>query len=279
MMQEGLLQALVLGVVQGITEFAPVSSSGHLVVVPWLLGWPAPSLAFDTTLHLGTLLAVLVYFRVDLWRIVKGVLGVGDSDEVATHRRLGLLLVLGTVPAAVIGSVFSDVFERAFKTPAAAGVFFLATAAWLLVAERAGRDRDGHGAEQVGAREAFAIGLAQAAAILPGVSRSGATIGAGMLLGLRREEAARFSFLLAIPIILGAGVVLQVRDLVITPVPGVRIDLMVAGFAAAAASGYLCIRLLLAFLKTRPLTVFAGYVGLMGLLTIGVSVVRGPWGG
>lgn len=140
-MDGSVLEALVLGVVQGVSEFAPVSSSGHLVVIPWAFGWSMPSLAFDTMLHLGTLAAVIVYFRTDLARVAAGLVGRGATERVKTYRRLGLLLVIGTIPAMVIGYLFEDLFERMFANPPAAGAFFLITGAWLVVAERLGRRR------------------------------------------------------------------------------------------------------------------------------------------
>lgn len=296
-MRENLLSAIVLGVVQGVSEFAPVSSSGHLVAVPWLFGWPAPSVAFDVMLHLGTLVAVIAYFRRDLWAIVLGVFGAGDPTRIGMMRRLAVFLVVATVPGAVIGKLFSEGFEGMFGRPLYVGVFFFATAAILVSSEWAAKVRargpQGTASETVAPKrkpggggrhaatgrdvdavrpwDAIAMGFAQALAILPGISRSGATIGAGMWMGLARDEAARFSFLMSIPIILGAAV-FKLDDMVVA-VRGAGDALVAgAGFGAAGVSGFLCIHLLLPYLRSRPLHVFAAYCVSAGTLTMVVSL-------
>lgn len=259
-------QAILLGVLQGVTEFLPVSSSGHLVIVPYLLGWPAPGLMLDTILHLGTLVAIVVYFWGDLWRLLKAAwrsLRLRRLDD--PDARLAWAIVVGTIPAAIIGFLWQDLFEQLFGMPQAAAGFLLVTAALLLLAEYFGK------------REmplavmpwwhAVLIGLAQALAIAPGLSRSGATIAAGLLLGYRREEATRFSFLLAVPIILGSGLysLLQVAqaglDLSHFPVLG-------AGFLAAALTGYLAIAGLLLLVRRRSLWPFAVYCAALGTLVL-----------
>jgi undecaprenyl-diphosphatase len=242
----------VLGLVQGLTEFLPVSSSGHLVVVPAVFGWDQPSLTFDLVLHVGTLVAVVVYFRSDLWTMARAL--VGRGLDAPAGRRLAGLVALATVPAALIGLAFEDSFERLFEEPAWAVGFWLVTAALLLGSERAGEGAPRRGLD---ARVAVVIGLAQAAAIVPGISRSGATIGAGLVLGLSREDAARFSFLLSIPAIAGAALT-QVPD-----VASGQFDLtgsVVAGFAVAAVSGYAAVAGLLRFVRTRSLLPFSLYL-------------------
>lgn len=247
-----MLQDIILGLVQGLTEFLPISSSGHLVLVPAVLGWEEPSLTFDILLHLGTLLAVVLYFRRELLGLILGVCGRGQDPAIA--RRLAGYLVIGTIPAAVAGLALGDVFERLFQSPLWVCGELVVTALVLLATERLGeraerRDLDG--------RAATAIGLAQAVAIAPGISRSGTTIGAGLWLGLPREEATRFSFLLSIPAIAGAGLV-SLGD-----VAGGRFELtagVMAGVAAAGISGYLSIGGLLRYVRTRSLGVFAAYL-------------------
>ncbi|MGH9002461.1 MAG: undecaprenyl-diphosphate phosphatase, partial [Acidimicrobiia bacterium] len=182
----GMFQDIFLGLLQGLTEFLPISSSGHLVVVPAVLGWDEPSLTFDVLLHMGTLAAVVFYFRHDLIGLVLGVLGRGVDP--AGARRMAKYLVIGTVPAAVLGLVLGDFFERLFESPYTTCAELVATALILLAVERVG-DRAARRPLDTGV--AAGIGLAQGVAIFPGISRSGATIGAGLALGLSREEATR----------------------------------------------------------------------------------------
>lgn len=268
-----LFQAIILGLVQGLTEFVPVSSSGHLVLVPWLLGWPKPSLTFDTTLHLGTLLAVLVYFRDDIGTLARAWLGsIARRSLSCPYARVAWLVALATVPAVVVGVAFRDFIEYAFSSPQVVGVFLIGTAAILVLAESLGSASRGKITE-IGWLGALTVGLAQALAILPGVSRSGSTIAAGLLVGISRAEAARFSFLLAIPIIFGAGAA-QLISLVSHPEPTGHLTSMMVGFVVAAVSGYLAIGLLLGYLRERSLYVFATYAGLLGALVVFISLGR-----
>jgi undecaprenyl-diphosphatase len=285
-----LIQAIVLGLIQGLTEFLPVSSSGHLQGVPYLLGWDSGSLAFDVMVHAGTLLAVLAHFRRELWRMGIDAFGLGAADpgERRGARVLIGLLALGTVPAAAAGLLFGDVFAAAFASPRAVAGFLFLTALLLWGAERIRAHRLasvpaeintpvaaavevpmqpsdgldlGRGLPSLRGRDALAIGVAQALAIFPGVSRAGSTMATGMALGLSRTAAARFSFLLSIPIIVGATV-FTLADLG-TAEPGALpfgpLE-MVVGVAVAAASGYWAIRFLLALVSRRDLLVFAKYV-------------------
>jgi len=276
------IQALVLGAMQGATEFIPVSSSAHLVLVPWAFGWPSPGLAFDTVLHLGTLLALLLVFWRDLWVLatvwlqttVSFVLqrvrrpaastlahaAVLDSD--ARLARLAWSIILGTIPAALMGALWEDQFQALFDSPQYVAAFLLVTGLWLWAAERYGRQRPS--AEDLSWRQSLLVGLAQGCAITPGISRSGATIGAGLLLGLRRDAATSFSFLLSTPIILGAGV-LQLRKLLQAPGLDAAVLPLGVGFVAALVSGYACIRFLLRFVQERSLTIVARYCWLAGL--------------
>lgn len=268
-----LLQAILLGILQGATEFIPVSSSGHLVLLPWLLVWPEPGLAFDAIVHWGTVLAVLVVFWRDLYRLLlAGLKSLRTRSLADPDSRVAWWIVVGTIPAAAIGYLFQDFFERLFSTPLAAAVFLLVTGFILSVSERLGsRTRE---AEEMSWFDALLVGLAQAAAILPGISRSGATIAAGLLLGVKRAAAARFSFLLVVPAVLGAGI-LSLVDLVGAGSLTGEWPLLVGGFLAAAVSGYLCIRFLLSYLRQGQLYVFAIYVWLFGAASLVVALVRG----
>ena len=258
-----IVQAIVLGVVQGATEFIPISSSAHLVLVPSLFGWQSPPLAFDTTLHLGTLLAVLIVFWRDVeslatawWRSIAG------SKTDTAQARLAWWIILGTVPAALMGMLWEEQFKALFDSPLHVSALLLVTGLWLMLTDRLGR-RD-RAAEDLHWWESLLIGLSQACAIAPGISRSGATIGTGLLLGLERAVAARFSFLLSTPIVLGVGL-LQIARLLGAPAPGNDLLTLALGFVAALSSGYLCIRFLLSYLKQRSLTVFAVYCLIVGL--------------
>lgn len=276
-----IIQAIVLGIVQGLTEFIPVSSSGHLVLVPWALGWPNPGLLFDTMLHWGTLAAVVIYF----WRdwidiiggffrtlIMRGPWSTTPGGRLADPGgRLAWAIVIGTIPAVLIGFLFKDLVESLFNSPAVVGAFMLVTAAILALSERYGRRE--RPLDWINIPDSVAIGLAQAAAIAPGLSRSGATISAGLARGLNRESAARYSFLLATPVILGAGL-LQLFDLIRGTEPATTsAPAVVAGTLAAAIAGYLCIRFLLAYLRRGKLYPFAIYCAVVGALVIVASLL------
>jgi undecaprenyl-diphosphatase len=269
-----ILQTIALGLVQGATEFIPISSSGHLVLVPWLLRWPEPGLAFITTMHLGTLAAVLAYFWKDLLGMVRAVVAalIRRAPWDTPESRLAWLIVLGTIPAVVVGAPFEDFFENVFGAPATVAALLLVTGLILALGERLGqRERS---LESLRWGDALLVGLAQAAAILPGISRSGATIAAGLALSVRRETSARFSFLLAVPVILGGGL-LELFELVkagggTTQAPG-----LLAGFVAAAVSGYLCIHILLRYLRQHRLYVFSVYCWLFGAACLLVAFMGG----
>ncbi len=268
-------QAIVLGIVQGLTEFLPVSSSGHLVLVPWLLGWtlePDAAFVFDVLVQLGTLLAVIVYFWRDLWHLLlAGVRSLVRRDFSPPEARLAWLLVLATLPAAVAGALLRDLVSEAFARPMAVGGFLLVTAAFLQAAESgssAARDLS-----SLGWLDSLVVGVAQAFALFPGISRSGTTIGAGLLRGMDRRSAARFSFLLSVPIMLGAGA-FEARHLIGMPTVGQMVLPLVAGFAAAAAVGFLAIRWLLGYLAHHSLRPFALYCALVGVITLLIGMVR-----
>lgn len=243
--------AVLLGVVQGLTEFIPVSSKTHLVVVPALLGRPAPDLGFIVLLHLGTLVGLVAYLAGDLRQLLRD------------RRELGLVLI-ASAPAAGVGVLFQDTFEALIESPRPAAFMLVITAVLLWAAERlAGRARRGlprplRDAPRV--RDAVGMGVAQAAALFPGVSRSGSTMAAGLVLGLGRAAAARFSFLMAMVAIAGANV-LELPEVVDH---GLGMP-EVAGFAAAAVSGYAAVGFLLRYLRERSFLPFAAYCLAFGL--------------
>lgn len=290
------LEAVLLGLIQGITEFLPVSSSGHLTIAPYLFSFESPTLAFGVLLHLATLLAVIAYFRADLWFLTKGLVG-GSSLSDADHqraRRTILLLAIGSVPAAAAGLVLENLIGELFENALVAAAFLLVTAGLLWFAERIRRQRATavHGAEATAADptldvgrdestvsflDAIVIGIAQAFAIFPGISRAGSTMAAGMVRGLTRTAAARFSFLLSIPVIAGAGV-LEMTELEVGAFGGFSTTDVVAASVAAGLSGYWAIRFLLRLVAADDLTVFARYLVVVGLLTLSGYFWLGPPG-
>jgi undecaprenyl-diphosphatase len=265
------LQAAVLGVLQGLGEFLPISSSGHLIVVPWLLGWPEHSLAFDVALHLGTLGAVVAAFAGDWWRLIaSGLRGLGRGRPLEEpEARLLWLLALASIPGGLAGLLLEKWAETAFRAPALVAMAMAALGAVLLLADRGAVGRGD--ALGMTTRDAVLIGLAQALAIVPGVSRSGATISMALFLGYRREEAARFSFLLATPITFGAAA-LKVPHLL----RGGDLGPVVIGMAAAAVFGFLSIRFLLAYVRARDYRPFVYYRFLFAALVLALLLVRSP---
>ncbi len=264
------LQAIVLGIVQGLTEFIPVSSSGHLVLVPHLLGWEfshAQAFVFDVLVQWGTLFAVCIYFRQDLLAIglafIRGLVrGAPFADE---DSRMGWYLILATLPAVVAGLAAKDLVESAFASPRATGLFLLGTALLLVIAERVGhRNRS---MAEITWVDALWIGCSQILALLPGISRSGSTIAGGMTRHLDRSSAARFSFLMSVPVMVGAGV-LALKDLAALPAADHFLLPLLAGFLAALVSGYIAIRWLLAYLGNHSLYGFAVYCALVGVVVL-----------
>lgn len=269
-----MLRLLVLGAVQGLTEFLPISSSGHLVLVPFLLGWPIPDIGFDVAVHLGTALAVIVYFHRDLAAIVVGTTRflAGRRDEESRGRaRLGLLIAVGTVPAGVAGLLFEGFFEGLFEEPQIAALFLLVTAGLLLLGERLSRRQEhGRSLREMGITDALTVGLLQAVAIAPGISRSGAAIVGGLGRGLSRDSSARFAFLLGLPAFIGAGIV-QVPELPET----IDLPSLVGASALATAVGLLAIGTMLRWIRTRSLRPFAGYAALMAAVSLAYWVQVG----
>ena len=268
-----LLKAAVLGIVQGLTEFLPVSSSGHLILVRAALGWklladPHLNKMFDVALHAGTFLALVAYFRSDVGRLLAAFLvslrrGLGGDP----YRRLAWIIAVGTVPAAAAGLAGEKVIEERLGSPALVALELILFALLLWVADRRGRKRRDMGRADWG--DGIIIGVAQALALAPGVSRSGITMPAGLARGMTRETAARFSFLLSIPIV-GGTAAYSLLGLVRHPavLPPGSWSLFGVGLLAAALSGYLCIRFFLGYLRTRTLTPFVIY-----RLALGVAML------
>ena len=263
-----LLHALVLGLVQGLTEFIPVSSSGHLQLVPFLFGWREPSIAFDVAIHFGTLVAVVYVFRHEVGSWIRTALHWRDSSEL--DRKMVRLVIIGTVPAVIVGGVLNNRVESVFQRPVAISLLLGVTGYLLLSAETKarGRKEPPRAEEDMADRDAVIVGGWQAFAILPGISRSGATISGALRLGLSREAAARFSFILSIPVIAGA-IVFKLPDMVhragATGVGPFLIGIVVSGLV-----GFVAVKWFLRMIRIRGLRPFGVYCFLAmtaGLLT------------
>lgn len=258
-----IIEAIFLGILQGATEFLPISSSGHLVLIPTIVAVTPPDLTLIGLVHLGTLLAVLIYFRRDLMDIVTAVLRDlwGRRPLATTEARLGWFIAVGSIPAAVAGLLLEDFFDGVFGQPNWAAFFLLITSLLLVIGERLLSGRKSFATMRWA--DAITIGLFQAFALFPGVSRSGSTIVGGLIRGLDRPTAARYSFLLGVPVILGAGL-LSVYDIVTAEVMAFTPAVYVAAFIAAAVSGYACIAFLLNWVRNHSLLIFAGYTAVLG---------------
>ncbi len=253
-----LLTVALLALIQGITEFLPVSSSGHLVIAQHFLSWNRDNVLLDATLHLGTAAAIIWVFRNDILSLVAGLFS-RDAAKKRASLRMTALLVLATVPAAVAGVALKDFFERMFLNPRAAGALFLVTAAFLFASTLRKKPSG-----PLDAPKAAAIGLAQALAILPGVSRSGTTISTALLVGTERKEAGRFAFLLGLPVILGAAL-LELKGL---PAASLSPELLLAAFAISLAVGIVALKLLLGFVDRGKLHYFGYYLVALGLFCL-----------
>jgi len=289
-----IFQAIILGIVQGLTEFLPVSSSGHLIVLPWLLGWKDPGLTFDVALHAGTLIAVLLYFA-PLWiRIFRAALGgraivlsqaeqqravvavpggagitvAQASTDPRRERMLLWLLVGATIPGAIAGALLEKQADTVFRKPVLIACTMIGVGLIMWLAEHAAMFRKS--ITDVGWAEAMTIGLAQACAIVPGVSRSGSTISAGLFCGMTREAAARFSFLLSTPIIAGAAL-LKAHHLLKEPLPHAMYAPFAVGFMVSAVVGYAAIAALMRYLRSHSLKVFVVYRAVFGIIVLALA--------
>ncbi|HLY61534.1 MAG TPA: undecaprenyl-diphosphate phosphatase [Terriglobia bacterium] len=267
-----LYQAIVLAVVQGLTEFLPVSSTAHLVLFPWLLHWEDPGLTFDVALHAGTLVAVLLYFWKTWYELLTSAIGLGNTDKekMLEHRRLFGFLVVGTIPGGIAGYLFERAAEDQFRTPVVIGLAMIVVAMLMWLAERTTSTKPQ--LHDVSAVDAILVGVAQAFAIIPGVSRSGVTMTAGLFRGFSRETTARFSFLLSTPLIAGAVLKkgMEIRHEGIAP--DMRIPFIV-GIIVSGLVGYLVIGVLMRYLELRTFKIFVVY-----RLALGVLVLALGWG-
>ncbi|ASK33765.1 undecaprenyl-diphosphate phosphatase [Alloalcanivorax mobilis] len=254
------MQAFILALVQGFTEFLPISSSAHLILPSQILGWPDQGLAFDVAVHLGTLLAVVVYYRRDLWAMTTGA-GRGLVERrMNPDLKLGLLVVLATLPAVLGGFLAKDLIEHQLRSAWVIATTTVVFGVLLWLADRAGKRT--RGMDSMGVRSALLIGLAQAVALIPGTSRSGITMTAALALGFRREQAAHFSFLLSVPVILGAGL-LKIVDLVESSTP-VHWGYMALGVVVSAATAYVTIVFFLKLLERLGMFPFMVYRLILG---------------
>lgn len=265
-------EAIVLGLIQGLTEFLPVSSSGHLVLAQNLLGVNSAGVILEVALHLGTVLSVIIVYWRDVVGLFRGFFsllsnpaGKRLSPELDGYRRFVLMLVIGSIPTAILGFGLQPVFDRLFDSQLAVGCFLIVTGAvlWLISRLRPGR----RGLKQMRIKDALLVGLAQGLAIAPGLSRSGMTISSGLSRGLTRETATRFSFLLSLPAIGGAAL-LQLKDVLDQTAVLGDVRMLAVGFVSAVVAGILAIKLVVGLLKHGRLQYFAYYVWVVGLLAI-----------
>jgi undecaprenyl-diphosphatase len=257
------IQAFVLGALQGLTEVLPISSSAHLLLVPWLLDWPESGLTFDVALHLGTLLALGIYFWRDIVELIFNFFSaLATRGGRTSAQRLPFYIIAGTIPAAFVGKLFEETIEAVFRSsPALIATFLIGFGLLLAFADTMGAKRSK--LERLTLGSALAVGLAQCLALIPGVSRSGITITAALLLGFNRESATRFSFLLSLPIVAGAGI-LKVGHLVRNGIPAGELPALLIGVAAAAIFGYASVAFLLRFVQRNSLYPFVWYRLLAG---------------
>ncbi len=264
-----LFQAFILGMVQGLGEFLPISSSAHLIVTPWLFGWPDQGLAFDVALHWGTLLAVVVYFYKDILEMIKGFFRTFTKFNLKTdyYQKLAWLVILATIPAAIIGKLFEHQVETALRNPILIAFTLSIGGIILYIADKYGtKQKD---ISHISWLNSFLVGCSQALALIPGISRSGSTMIAGLLQGFKRQDAAKFSFLMSIPIILGAGV-LELPNIANIDNHGQ----LLVGFVSAAVFGFLAIKYLLRYISNHSFTIFVWYRLIIAALIIIVYMIR-----
>lgn len=271
-----ILQAMIIGLVQGLTEFLPVSSSAHLIFVQQALGLSDVGLAFDVLMHVGTLVAVVIYFHTDIINMIKGFfLSLIDLKEgnfipeikKDPYKKLAWLTILATIPVGVVGVLFNDAVEAMFTGLTVPAFLLLITGCLLYVSQRMNSGRID--VRNFSIKEALIMGCGQAIAVLPGLSRSGTTIASGLFAGLDKEFAAKFSFILSIPAILGAAV-FQLKDL---SGGSIEIGACIAGFIVAVISGYFAISFLLKIVRERSLDIFAYYCWIVGIIVLVGSLI------
>jgi undecaprenyl-diphosphatase len=258
-----LLHALVLGMLQGFTEVLPISSSAHLILVPRFLGWPESGLTFDVALHLGTLIALSIYFRHDIIAMIRSFFEALASRSLDTPaKRLPFLVIASTVPAAMAGKLLEQPLEEIFRSsPLLIAIFLILFGILLGVIDTIGRKR--RLLDDITPGSAMTIGLLQCLALIPGVSRSGITITAGLMLGFTRESAARFSFLISLPIVAGAAL-LKTLHLFSHGIPQGEGSAMLVGICASAVTGYISVAFLLKYVQKRSIAPFVWYRLIVG---------------
>jgi undecaprenyl-diphosphatase len=266
-----LLQAFILGLVQGLGEFLPISSSGHLVITHWLFGTEAGSLGFDVALHWGTLLAVVAYFWEDAWLIVRGffhsLMPSTRDIENNIYQKLSWLIIIASIPGAVIGLLLEKYLETVFRNPLLVAINLAVFGLVIWAVDRIGKKEKN--LDRIKWYDALVVGFSQALAIIPGISRSGSTIAAGLLRGFKRADAARFSFLMSIPIIFGAGL-LKMKDFT----AGASFVELAIGFLTSAFFGFLSIKYLLRYLAKHDFKVFVWYRLIAAALILVIYFVR-----
>lgn len=272
-----ILSAIILGAVQGLSEFLPISSSGHLALIPNLLGVET-GLAFDTVLHIGTLIAIFSFFWKDIINLIKGfILSLIDLTEgfdvfkrelkLVPEKRFAWLIIIGSIPTAIIGLLLKDAIETIFRGTIFVGFFLIITGLILYYSERHSSGKITE--KDMSFTQSIIIGICQGLAVLPGISRSGSTIASGLCLGLEREYAARYSFLLSVPAVVGAGLI-QIKDIATIDI---SVGVILAGFISSVVFGYLAIKLLMKMIKGWSLDIFAYYCWIVGAVTLILSII------
>lgn len=261
----GLLEAIILGIVQGLTEFLPVSSSGHLLIIPWLMGWAEAPFVFDTSLHIGTLVALFIYFRNDIKNLIRGFIKVVKTRDINSDfdGKLSLYVLAGTIPAGLVGLTFEKKIESVLHSPYVIVVTLIVWGILLWLIDRIGKKTKE--LKDITLKDAMFIGISQSLALIPGTSRSGVTMTAALFSSFNRETAARFSFLLSIPITTAAALY-KLKDLFKMEITQSVIINFTCGVIASGVVGYLCIAYLLKFLRTNSFAVFAIYRIIVGIV-------------
>lgn len=266
-----MLHAFILGLVQGLGEFLPISSSAHLIITPWLFGWQDPGLGFDVALHWGTLLAVVVYFRSDIYLLAKGFVHslIPSTRDLQNniYQKLSWLLIIASIPAAIIGKLLEKAADKELRSPLIIIITMVTFGIVLLVVDHVSKKTKN--LDKISKLDAFLIGCSQALALIPGVSRSGSTMTTGLALGFKRADAARFSFLMAIPVTFGAGL-LKLKDFH----QGVSTGELVVGFVTAAVVGFVCIKYLLQYLAKHDFRIFVWYRFIFAAVVLVVYLLR-----
>ncbi len=259
-----ILQAIIYGIVQGLGEFLPISSTAHLVLVPWLLGWEHPGLAFDIALHMGTLFAVVIFFWRDWIRLIKA----GLTDVKSKDGKLFWFIVLACIPGGIFGVLFESEVETTFRNPLLIGMMLIVMGIFLYAADKLSASKVE--LKDIGFKRSFMIGVSQALAMIPGVSRSGITMATGRAFELNREDAARFTFLLSTPFIFLSGVY-NAKDLVSVPIDTVP---FICAIVTSAIVGALSIKFILNYLKKKGFGIFVIYRIILGTVVIAVALLR-----